>query len=286
MALETASYISGLVTTNPVATDGISQADDHIRLIKSTIKATFPNINAAVTVTPAALNATSSLSSLAALSVFGNATNTAGTTGAITAGTDGHVLQRSGTTLAFGAVKASSIETIASQTFLGNVTGGAASPVALTVAQVTGALNASIAPVFANITSKPTTVAGYGITNGAVTNGVNTYTGAQRAGFTTLTMGSAYTPDLSAGNRFILSAAQNVNFTLNNPTNKGTAGQSWTLEVTQDATGGRTITYGTDYVGANGTKPTLSTAASASDLLMFETLSSGKILVTAVKAIA
>ena len=57
MALETATYINGLVATNPVATDGLAQADDHMRLIKATIKATFPNITGPVTVTQADLNA-------------------------------------------------------------------------------------------------------------------------------------------------------------------------------------------------------------------------------------
>jgi hypothetical protein len=56
MALETATYIDGLVATNPVATDGLAQADDHMRLIKSTIKATFPSLTGAVTATEAELN--------------------------------------------------------------------------------------------------------------------------------------------------------------------------------------------------------------------------------------
>lgn len=56
MALETATFISDLVSTNPNASDNISQGDDHIRLLKSTIKATFPNLNGAVTASPAELN--------------------------------------------------------------------------------------------------------------------------------------------------------------------------------------------------------------------------------------
>ena len=51
MALETATYIDGLVITNPAATDGLAQADDHMRLIKSTIKTTFPNVTGAITAT-------------------------------------------------------------------------------------------------------------------------------------------------------------------------------------------------------------------------------------------
>ena len=56
MALETATYISDLVSTNPTASDNISQGDDHIRLLKSSIKATFPNITGAVTPTHTELN--------------------------------------------------------------------------------------------------------------------------------------------------------------------------------------------------------------------------------------
>lgn len=49
MALESGTYIDSLVSTNPVATDGLSQADDHMRLIKATIKNTFPNMTGALT---------------------------------------------------------------------------------------------------------------------------------------------------------------------------------------------------------------------------------------------
>jgi len=56
MGLETSTYVNGLNANNPAATDGLAQADDHLRLIKSTIKNTFPNLDAAVTATPAELN--------------------------------------------------------------------------------------------------------------------------------------------------------------------------------------------------------------------------------------
>lgn len=48
MGLETSTYIDGLVTTNPTATDVMSKGDDHIRLLKSTIKASFPDVDEAV----------------------------------------------------------------------------------------------------------------------------------------------------------------------------------------------------------------------------------------------
>lgn len=57
MGLETATYISGLNASNPVhATDQVSAGDDHLRLIKSTLLATFPNITGAVTSSHTELN--------------------------------------------------------------------------------------------------------------------------------------------------------------------------------------------------------------------------------------
>ena len=56
MALETASFINSLVVTNPAATDPIAQSDDHIRLLKTTIKASFPGITGAVNATHTELN--------------------------------------------------------------------------------------------------------------------------------------------------------------------------------------------------------------------------------------
>ena len=48
MSLETSTYIDGLVATNPTGTDDLSKGDDHIRLLKSTIKASFPDVDEAV----------------------------------------------------------------------------------------------------------------------------------------------------------------------------------------------------------------------------------------------
>lgn len=56
MALEVGTHISDLEQTNPVSTDGLGQADDHIRLIKKTILNTFPNITGPVLATQAELN--------------------------------------------------------------------------------------------------------------------------------------------------------------------------------------------------------------------------------------
>ena len=44
MTVESASFISQLVTANPAASDNISEGDDHIRLVKSVLKSQFPNL--------------------------------------------------------------------------------------------------------------------------------------------------------------------------------------------------------------------------------------------------
>lgn len=56
MALESGTYINSLNANNPASTDGLGQADDHFRLIKSTITSTFPSIDAPITVTQDELN--------------------------------------------------------------------------------------------------------------------------------------------------------------------------------------------------------------------------------------
>ena len=57
MPLESATYISDLDPTNPVgSSDLVSSLDDHMRLVKATLKNTFPNIDGAVTATEDELN--------------------------------------------------------------------------------------------------------------------------------------------------------------------------------------------------------------------------------------
>ena len=58
MAKETASYISQLVATNPVASDSVSVGDDHIRMIKDVLKTQFSGLTGttAITSTEAEMN--------------------------------------------------------------------------------------------------------------------------------------------------------------------------------------------------------------------------------------
>lgn len=56
MALETVTYISDLVVTNPLGSDSKASGDDHLRAIKTGLKNTFPSVTGAVTKTHTEIN--------------------------------------------------------------------------------------------------------------------------------------------------------------------------------------------------------------------------------------
>lgn len=104
MPLESVTYISDLVATNPVgATDPKSQGDDHIRAIKSALLTTLPGLTGAMTATHTQLN---QLASLAAVSVLGRAANSSGAPAAIAAGANDRLLIRTSDALSFGQLTA------------------------------------------------------------------------------------------------------------------------------------------------------------------------------------
>jgi hypothetical protein len=94
-----------------------------------------------------------------------------------------------------------------------------------------------------------------------------TFTAAQRGSISAISVASGDTTktlDFATANNFALTLANTASCTLANPSNL-TAGQSGSIFVVQDATGGRLLTYGSSWDFAGGTAPTLSTAASAVD---------------------
>lgn len=79
---------------------------------------------------------------------------------------------------------------------------------------------------------------------------------------TALTDGASIATDMSLSCNF--SVTLGGNRTLANPTNIS-AGQSGSFFITQDATGSRTLAYGSYFKFPNGVAPTLSTTANATD---------------------
>ena len=110
--------------------------------------------------------------------------------------------------------------------------------------------------------------------NTAKTNVVQSFSVAQRGSVTALTDGTTITPDFAAANNFSLTIGGNR--TLANPTNL-TAGQSGVIVITQDGTGSRTLAYGSYWKFSSGTAPTLTTTASAVDVLVYYVESSTRI---------
>lgn len=108
----------------------------------------------------------------------------------------------------------------------------------------------------------------------AKTDVAQVYTAAQRSTVTTLADGATITPDFSASNDFTVTLGGNR--TLANPTNQ-VAGQSGFIEINQDGTGSRTLSFGTDWEFEGGATPTLTTTASATDLLVYWVKADGTI---------
>ena len=78
MPLEQGTFINSLVVTNPASVDSLAQADDHLRLIKSTIKSTFPSITGAITADHSEINVLNGItSSTAELNILDGVTATA-----------------------------------------------------------------------------------------------------------------------------------------------------------------------------------------------------------------
>ena len=108
----------------------------------------------------------------------------------------------------------------------------------------------------------------------AKTDVAQSFTAAQRGTVSALTDGATITPDFAVANNF--SVTLGGNRTLANPSNL-TAGQSGIITITQDGTGSRTLAYGSYFKFAAGTAPTLTTTASAVDVLAYYVESSTRI---------
>jgi hypothetical protein len=102
--------------------------------------------------------------------------------------------------------------------------------------------------------------------NIAFLNANQNFTVAQRGTITALTDGATITPNFNNANNF--SVTLGGNRTLANPTNI-VAGQSGVIVITQDGTGSRTLAYGSYFKFPGGTAPTLTTTASAVDVLAY-----------------
>ena len=114
-----------------------------------------------------------------------------------------------------------------------------------------------------------TTVAGLAV--------AQSFTKAQRGTVVSLTDAATIAVDLSLGNNFSVTLAGNR--TLGAPTNHN-CWSIWCDRGDAGLTGSRTLAYNSMYKFAGGTAPTLTTTASAVDVLAYYVESSTRITVT------
>lgn len=93
-----------------------------------------------------------------------------------------------------------------------------------------------------------------------------TFTAQQNFATYSLTDGTNISWDLSVAQ--VAKVTLGGNRTLSNPTNMVDGG-TYIVRVTQDGTGSRTLAYGNAYKWPSGIAPTLTTTASALDVLTF-----------------
>ena len=112
-------------------------------------------------------------------------------------------------------------------------------------------------------------------------SGVTTFSAAVVGATDTDTSNTgSVTLDFAANTNFVLTFTGNV--TLANPSTEA-VGQSGIIVCIQDGTGSRTLSLGTDYETAGGSGITLSTAASAVDVIPYFVKASGSIQLGAVQ---
>jgi len=183
--------------------------------------------------------------------------------------------------LADGAVTNAKVDAAAAIAFSklaaltsGNILVGNASNVPASVAlsgdatiSNTGVLSiAANAVVTADIANSAVTSAKVDTTQVAVLGTAQEYTRTHNFNATTLTDGANISWDLSQNQ--VASVTLAGNRTLSNPTNQ-VDGAVYILIVKQDATGGRTLAFSSNYKFAGGSAPSLTTTASKADVLTF-----------------
>jgi hypothetical protein len=186
--------------------------------------------------------------------------NAAGTTTGLTYGYQAGVIRADNVVT---AVAAGTVLLTASTTNYVEVTGAgavSANTVGFTSGRFPLATVVTGVSTITTITDKRGVIALGGVQLG----GINVYTKSQSVTPSALTSGASIALDASLSNNFKL--VLGVNATLANPTNP-TDGMVVNIRIRQDATGSRTLAYGTAYKWPGGAAGVLSTAANAVDLL-------------------
>lgn len=199
-----------------------------------------------------------------------------GASGALSNGDYGDIVVSGGGTginIDAKAVTLPKMADLAANSIIGNNTGAGATPVALTVAQVNTMLGIGATALLgeATVAQYRAATADKVLTTDIVWSAADTVV---------LTPGPTVSVNMSNGFNFSLAMAGA--YTLQNPTNTKN-NQAGLIYIVQDATGGRTLAYGTAWKFEGGTPPVLTTTPNAVDVLQYQVRSSSYIVCSLAK---
>jgi len=279
MALESATYISELVDTNPTATDAISQGDDHLRMLKTVLQTQFSGLSGttAVTASEAEMNKLDGVTATTAelnyldITTLGTSENSKAVTqtagGAITIGATGNdeTIDIASHDLVDGGLKLAGTLVTSSAAEINKLDGVTASTAELNYLDVTTVGTAEA--------SKAVTADGSGVVNHAdyVVQRPNFKDYAETHNAIGSTGGGTQDFDLTLGNVHSATVDTSANtFTFSNPPASANSG-SFTIILTNG--GSQTVNWPGSVDWAAATAPTLTT--SGVDVLTFTTIDGG-----------
>jgi len=300
MGLETATYISQLVDTNPTTSDPVSQGDDHLRLIKSVLQDQFTTLGAAaVTTTAAELNLLDGVTTLAPEGTAVLSTGESGGTKFLREDGDGTSSWQSAAGTTYTAGDGLDLSTTTFSTDLLSNGGLEIQSTELSVAQgisqydvaqfaagvvdddflrisTTSVEGRSASEVLSDIAALP--LAG-GTLTGTLVMGdqvvqkpeIKDYSETKSA----LAAAATVDIDIEDGNVFTITPDQNTTFTFSNPSPTGKS-CAFTLVWTQDSSD-RTIAWPGTVDWAGGSAPDVTSGAAKIDIYTFFTLDAGTI---------
>jgi len=269
MGLETATYISQLVDTNPTASDPVSQGDDHLRLVKSVLQSQFTTLGAAAVTTTAA-----ELNLLDGKTAVGDASGPASSTDNAIArfdGTGGKTLQNSTVTISDDPPIVTIGDGTTEDIYL-NFDGNA-QDYRIGIDDGTDKLEI-----------------GHGTAHGtniamAIDSSANTDFGDKVISKpeikdysetkTALSAAASVAIDIENGNVFTITPDQNTTFTFTNPSATGNS-CAFTLVWTQDSSD-RTISWPASVDWAGGSAPDVTSGSGKRDVYTFFTMDAGTI---------
>lgn len=136
---------------------------------------------------------------------------------------------------------------------------GVLAPFSTSVSYTAGSFAAALVTLYQTVGTISTSLTGY-----AQLAAANVFTKGQAVTPVSLVYAASIATDASLSNNFFITLTGNA--TLANPTNLQ-SGEVLNYKIKQDATGSRTLAYGSMFKFASGVSPVLSTAANARDLL-------------------